>query len=381
MGAEVTQSDGRSAQLVQIGNAATTNYGNLRTTDEASALFNDSFEVDDLTDRWTLKTSTGTSTVASGNLTCASSTTASAYGGRFTQAAFTPRGINCLVGGILATFPTAVIANSARVVGFGVLAATPTIALPVTDGIAFYIDGTGALLAKVYAGSVEVSSTALSAYNPVSGVPIGLAFQYRTDSTLFFINTLNSPVATIPVVAPNIEALPFFAISIAGATPPGVSATMVCRAAAVGDSGKNSNSIADGTFAWRTATVTKGGALVQKQFSKPELDWQATSGLTPLATTTSTPLTASAGAGLKNYCTAAQFYNTSATVSTTVTILDGAVVLWTGYLPATTAALPVVAVMPTFPSPLQGSAATAMNVQLGTVSASVYYNAQGYKGA
>ena len=75
-----------------------------------------------------------------------------------------------------------------------------------------------------------------------------------------------------------------------------------------------------------------------------------------------------------------QIYNNSATVSTLVSILDGAsTVIWTGYLPATTAALPVVPLHITFPTPLKGTAATAMNIRLGTVSASVFYNVQGYQ--
>lgn len=125
--------------------------------------------------------------------------------------------------------------------------------------------------------------------------------------------------------------------------------------------------------------ATTGGAQVVKQYAVPEVDWQASSGVTALATTTSTALKAAGAAGVRNYCTGVQLYNNSATVSTTVSILDGSTVIWTGFLPATTAALPVVAVHAVFPTPLRGTAATAMNIQLGTTSASVYYNAQGYQ--
>lgn len=54
-------------------------------------------------------------------------------------------------------------------------------------------------------------------------------------------------------------------------------------------------------------------------------------------------------------------------------------VIWTGFVPATTAALPVVDVHVVFPTPLKGTAATAMNIQCGTTAASVYYNVQGYQ--
>lgn len=125
--------------------------------------------------------------------------------------------------------------------------------------------------------------------------------------------------------------------------------------------------------------VTTGQQLVVKDYATSENDWQATSGVTPLATTTSTALKAAGGASIRNFVTGLQIYNTSATVSTTVSILDGATVIWTGFLPATTAALPVVPLHVVFPTPLRGSAATAMNIQLGTTAASVYYNAEGYQ--
>jgi len=125
--------------------------------------------------------------------------------------------------------------------------------------------------------------------------------------------------------------------------------------------------------------MTTGGALVQKPYSMPETDWQATSGLTPLATTTSTAVKTAGAAGVRNYVTAIQLVNNSATVSTNVAILDGVTVLWAGWLPATTAALPVVPVNITFPTPLRGSPAIAVNIQLGTTAASVFWNAQGYQ--
>lgn len=126
--------------------------------------------------------------------------------------------------------------------------------------------------------------------------------------------------------------------------------------------------------------ITTGQQLVTKEFGTSENDWQATSSTTPLAVATSTQVKAAAGASIRNFVSAAQFYNNSATVSTTVSILDGATVLWTGFLPATTAALPVVAVEVNFPTPLRGTAATAMNIQLGTTLSSVYYNVQGFTG-
>jgi hypothetical protein len=286
MGAEIVQADGRSAQMVQVGTSSTTDYGHLRTSDEPASLFSDSFESLDTTNRWTTKTSTGTATVASGNLTVASSTTASAYGGLFTKAAFAPTGLNFIVGGIVVIIPTVALTNSVRCWGFGTLPATPTLAIPVTDGVFFMLDGTGHLYGKVFAAGVEVGSVDLAAYNPTAGLPAGYAIQYRADKTTFFINTAAIPVGSVQVVAPAVEQLPFFAISIAGATPPASSATMICRAAGVGETGKNGQSIRDATYPWRGATVSSDGAIIHRDFEKNSRTYSAVANVTAAAAAT-----------------------------------------------------------------------------------------------
>lgn len=125
--------------------------------------------------------------------------------------------------------------------------------------------------------------------------------------------------------------------------------------------------------------VTGDQQVIVHQDGDPTNEWQASSGTTPLAVATSTTLKAAGGSGIRNYVTAIQCYNNSATVATTVSILDGASVIWTGYLPATTAALPVVPVQVVFRTALKGTAATAMNIQLGTTASSVFYNVQGFQ--
>lgn len=263
-----------------------TNYGRVRTSDEPTALFSDSFESFDTTNRWTSKVSTGTAAASAGALTVSSSTTASAYGGCYTQPTFAPKGINFLFGAVVCIFPVAVQANSARVVGFGTLPATPTIAVPVTDGVCFYLDGTGALFARIYASGVEVSSTALTAYNPTSGVPIGLAIQYRADGTSFLINSASNVVATVQITGPNVEQLPFFAISIAGATPPAASAQMQCRAMGVADSGKNNQTLVDSTYPWRGVNIDTLGALRVKNTQVASATYSGTHSVTVAATAT-----------------------------------------------------------------------------------------------
>lgn len=128
-----------------------------------------------------------------------------------------------------------------------------------------------------------------------------------------------------------------------------------------------------------TIPTTSDLQLITHENGDPANEWTATSGITPLATNTSTTLNTAGSAGVRNYVTAIQCWNTSATVSTTISILDGATVIWTGFLPATTAALAVVPVVVRFPTNLRGSTTTAINIQCGTTGASVYYNVQGYR--
>ena len=87
------------------------------------------------------------------------------------------------------------------------------------------------------------------------------------------------------------------------------------------------------------------GALVTKPFSLPELDWSY----------------AAPNAGLAT-ATASEFQ-----------IKDGATVLWRCLMPANSAFLDI-----TFPSPLRGTANTALNIQAVTVGSVVVANLQGY---
>lgn len=120
-------------------------------------------------------------------------------------------------------------------------------------------------------------------------------------------------------------------------------------------------------------TMSSAAQVINKPFSVSETDWQYTGVLT---TTTPQAMRAAGAAGIRNYITGIQFQNTNAT-ATTVLIQDGA---------TTIAQFNAVANMATvadmeFPTPLKGTAATAMNVTCGTAGASVFMNAQGYQSA
>ena len=123
--------------------------------------------------------------------------------------------------------------------------------------------------------------------------------------------------------------------------------------------------------------MTTSGAVVQKPFSAPELDWQFAGAAGGIINTTDVVLKAAGAAGVRNYLTGISVQNASATVSTEVVVKDAATVIWRGFVG--TSAILNSAVSVPFPTPLRGSAAAALNVACITTGAAVYVNAQGYQ--
>lgn len=97
--------------------------------------------------------------------------------------------------------------------------------------------------------------------------------------------------------------------------------------------------------------------LLTKPFGLPETDWQFSSAIT---TSTATAARVAGAAGVRNYVTAVQYQNTSATASE-IQIQDGAAVV-------------------VLPTPLRGTAATALNVQLITTGTNTFVERSGLPG-
>lgn len=112
------------------------------------------------------------------------------------------------------------------------------------------------------------------------------------------------------------------------------------------------------------------GVQIVMPYGLPDTFW---SGAGTKADLTDLAVKASAGAGVRNYITAAQVQNKGA-VATDVVIKDGATVLVTIFCPANMGAPALI----TFPVPLRGSAATAVNIACLTTGAAVLINAQGF---
>jgi len=124
-------------------------------------------------------------------------------------------------------------------------------------------------------------------------------------------------------------------------------------------------------------SVRKIGTLDGRQIvrlnSIPENEWQYSAASGGITNTTDVVLQAAAGSGIKNYLTGLSIANASAT-ATEVVIKDGSNIIWRGYVAANLPLKPI-----PFPTPLQSTANTALNVACITTGTQTYVNAQGYK--
>lgn len=114
------------------------------------------------------------------------------------------------------------------------------------------------------------------------------------------------------------------------------------------------------------------GRTVVAPYTIPENMYTACSAST-ITDTSSTSVKASAGAGVRNYITALSISNMDASVATRVDILDGSTVIWQCPAGVNGGGCTV-----NFPTPLRGTAATAVNAQAATTSAEVRVCVSGY---
>lgn len=134
----------------------------------------------------------------------------------------------------------------------------------------------------------------------------------------------------------------------------------------------NYTPVASGDTADLVTTLV--GAVVQKPFSIPELDWSYAAASGGEVGTGDVAVKAPAAAGLRNYMTWLTAENVHASVDTEFVIKDGSTVIYRGFLKA----LGVGPVRVSFPSPLRSTAATALNIANITTGAQVYFNCGGY---
>lgn len=108
-------------------------------------------------------------------------------------------------------------------------------------------------------------------------------------------------------------------------------------------------------------------------FVAPASRWQFAGATGGITNTTAVAIAAAGGAGVRNYVTAIQYFN-SAAVASEIEIRDGVTAIWRGYAPASMTQ----PVSITFNSPLRGTANTAVNVAVLTTATATRVSAQGY---
>lgn len=116
------------------------------------------------------------------------------------------------------------------------------------------------------------------------------------------------------------------------------------------------------------------GKLIVLPYANPENFINGTT--TAIVDTTTTSIIAAQAAGVRNYITSIIVTNSHASVGTFVKITDGAsTILWEGYAASLGGGF-----TQSFPVPLRGSTATAVNAICVTTGANVIVSVSGYKG-
>jgi len=121
--------------------------------------------------------------------------------------------------------------------------------------------------------------------------------------------------------------------------------------------------------------ATSSRYLIVAPYTIPEAQWQFSTAGTPITTATTTQIVAAGGASVRNYLIGLQVVNNS-TTGTEIQILDGATIIWDGYVGSNTTQDCLTAA--TFTLPLRGTANTTMSIKTLTAGASIYVSAQGY---
>ena len=244
----------------------------LRTTDEPRQVFYDPFDsAIDTTNRWTAPTINAPGVIAAnsaGVMTMGTGATASGWSKLTTQNSFTlpiPAWMSFSFA-IALNDGAAPNVNAERFWGEGTIPSTPTVGVPITDGVGFEMSG-AKMYAVVYAAGVrtvvqDLSSATGNSTQPVDALNHRYIVFVRTDKIYFYIDGLTSAqlVATANFQAPTVQTLAETFVAVGNASN-AANSTIACSGAVVADTGKNATQLADGTFPWRKATISAAGNL------------------------------------------------------------------------------------------------------------------------
>lgn len=124
------------------------------------------------------------------------------------------------------------------------------------------------------------------------------------------------------------------------------------------------------------AMATLLGKQVVYPYAHPGRTWQYAGPTGGITDTADDAIQAAGGAGVRHYLTSLTVVNAHSTVATEVVIKDGSTVIHRGYAAAAGGGYTI-----TFPTPLRGTAATALNVACITTGSATHVSASGFSAA
>jgi hypothetical protein len=281
----ITSPNAQTAGLYAFINA----YGTLRVSPEAMAVFIDNFNGTTIdTTNWATPVTSGGGTVtqSSGVLTLAVGTTGGAYAALNSNALFYQDGLGFLIHASLMKMEASTVAGTYRFWGQGTLPGSPAVGTPISDGIGWEVDTSGKLNCVVWQAGTKVFSQNVA--KPTDGAWHRYGYFTRPDTTIWYIDSLETPVATLSQtgsasnLGPSTTSLPVLKALYNPASAPGSAPTYQFEAVALADSTNSAVQIADSTYPWRNATINSQGQLAVT--STPTT---ATSGISPGYTITS----------------------------------------------------------------------------------------------
>lgn len=153
-------------------------------------------------------------------------------------------------------------------------------------------------------------------------------------------------------------------------------AAVVAGVTQIGLEARSANPTAVATGDVTRALATLLGKQVVYPYALPGSTWQYAGPTGGITDTADDAIQAAGGAGVRHYLTALTVVNSHATVGTEVVIKDGSTVIHRGYAAPAGGGYTL-----TFPTPLRGTAATALNVACITTGSATVVSASGFSAA
>lgn len=150
-------------------------------------------------------------------------------------------------------------------------------------------------------------------------------------------------------------------------------AAVVAGVTQIGLEARSANPTAVATGDVTRALATLLGKQVVYPYALPGSTWQYAGPTGGITDTADDAIQAAGAAGVRHYLTALTVVNSHATVGTEVVIKDGSTVIHRGYAAAAGGGYTL-----TFPTPLRGTAATALNVACITTGSATVVSASGF---